>query len=90
MGALTSVEIAFSRIFSLELAHKVHNLLSLSLICTSTKSLSGLEAVGHSLETLDCTGCDLKTMETTFLKLTALRNINLGENQIKKIDNLKK
>ena len=67
---------------------KVHNLITLTLIFTQTQSLAGIEATGHSLETLDVVGCGLPAIQSCFLSLTALRNLNLGENQITQIQNL--
>lgn len=66
IGSLSQVDIAFSRVPSLNALSRVHNLITLTLICTQTASLSGIEAVGHSLETLDVVGCGLKTMQSSF------------------------
>jgi len=52
--------------------------------------LQGIEAIGHSLETLDVVGCELQSIQSCFLSLTALRNLNLGENNISQIQNLEK
>ena len=57
IGSLITVEIAFVRIPALEQINLIHNLVSLTLICTDTPSLVGVETAAHSLEVLDCTGC---------------------------------
>ena len=80
VGSLSTVEVAFQRISFLGSLSMCHNLLQLSLICTQTASLAGLEAVGHSLETLDVVGCGLSSMQTCFQSMVALRSLNLGEN----------
>jgi Leucine-rich repeat (LRR) protein len=85
IGSLTNVEIAFIAIPSLDQVSLIHNLVSLTLICTTTKSLAGVETAAHSLEILDCTGCELTSIEPCFKKLVNLRSLNLADNKITKI-----
>ena len=90
IGGLSSVDIAFTKIPNVCALSRVHNLITLTLICAQTTNLQGIEATGHSLETLDVIGCGLQTIQSYFLSLTALRNLNLGENRIAQIQNLTK
>jgi len=53
---------------------------SIIVIGTLTTSLQGIEAVGHSLETLTVTNTQLTRIEPQFLKLSALKHLNLGDN----------
>lgn len=94
IGTLQVVEIAFSKIPSLQVISKVHNLIELTLLHTSLPSLRGIEAIGHSLQRLTViSGCcepsqQLQNFESVFLELHELRFLNLGENHISKIENL--
>lgn len=87
--SLTHIDIAFnSRIVTLKPLSKIHNLISLSLIqCQGLDSLKGIESSGHSLETLCMVGCTLKSMAFCS-KLVNLREVNLGQNNLKKIEGL--
>ena len=95
ISSLRVAEIAFTAIPSLKSINMVHNLVELTLLHTSLNTLQGLESAGHSLNRLTvlsgCTyepQCQLQSIEPVFLKLMELRYINLGENQITKIENL--
>lgn len=89
VGALSKIDVAFVPITSLRSLQKTHNLIELNLISTCTSSLRGIESVGHSLESLDVVGCELTQIEPVFLTLENLRYLNLAENRIKQIKNLR-
>ena len=88
ISSLTQIEILFNRIPTLQPLSQVYNLLEITLIGTQTATLQGIECVGHSLEVLNVTMCQLREIEPCFTKLVSLKHINLGENQIREINNL--
>lgn len=95
IGTIQFAEVAFTRIPSLAPLSLVHNLVELTLIHTSLRSLKGVENVGHSLMSLTVISGNsenssgrLTSIEPFLLEMVELRHLNLSENSIKKIENL--